>query len=61
MAKSEIIIDGNELMHRVTLGFRMPRAFGFRIWLATKLFDLGGWISGLNIVVEFDDELLPLD
>ena len=33
----------------------MPRALGIRMWLATKLFELAGLVSGTTVVVEIDD------
>jgi hypothetical protein len=57
MAKNvgEITVDANKLMANIRVTVRMPRLFGVRIWLATLLFELAGLISGLNVVVEFDD------
>lgn len=56
MAKDEIVIDGRELLSSITVGIRMPRAFGLRMWIATQLFHLAGWVSGTDVVVEIDDE-----
>lgn len=58
MARSagEITIDGGDLMASIRIGIRMPRAFGLRMWIATRLFELAGWVSGTNVVVEIDEE-----
>ena len=56
MAKDEIILDGRDLMRSITLGVRLPRAFGFRMWLGTKLFELAGVVTGTTVLIEFDDE-----
>lgn len=56
MARDEIVIDGRELISSITIGVRMPRAFGLRMWIATSLFELAGWVSGANVAVEVDDE-----
>lgn len=55
MTKDEIIIDGRDLLHSITIGVQMPRAFGVRVWLATKLFQLAGWVTGTTVLVELDD------
>jgi hypothetical protein len=54
--KNEIVVDGRELMSTVTLSVRMPRLFGLRMWLATKLFELAATVTGFNVVIEVDDE-----
>ncbi|EXL08621.1 hypothetical protein [Aquamicrobium defluvii] len=56
MARSEIVFDGRELMSSVRIGIRMPRMFGLRMWVATRLFELAGWVSGTNMVVEIENE-----
>ncbi|MCP8894285.1 hypothetical protein KYK29_05035 [Shinella daejeonensis] len=56
MARSEIVIDGRELMESIRIGVRMPRLFGLRMWMATKLFMLAGWMSGANVVIEGAEE-----
>lgn len=58
MARSmgEITIDGNELMASIRIGVRMPRMFGLRMWTATRLFELAGWVTGWNVVVEVEDD-----
>lgn len=58
MARStgEITIDGSELMSSIRIGVRMPRLFGPRMWVATRLFELAGWVSGTSVVVEVEDE-----
>jgi hypothetical protein len=58
MARSagEITIDDRELMSAITMNIRMPRLFWFRMYAATRLFALAGWITGMNVVVEVDDQ-----
>lgn len=56
MAQDEIVIDGRELLSSIKVGIRMPRAFGLRMWAATWLFQLAGWVSGTTVVIEVDDE-----
>ncbi len=56
MARNEIVIDGRDLLSSIRLGVRMPRAFGLRMWIATRLFELAGLISGATVVVEVDDD-----
>lgn len=52
----EIIIDGRELMESIRIGVRMPRLFGARIWIATRLFELAGLVTGWNVVVEIEGD-----
>jgi hypothetical protein len=52
----EITIDGRELVSVIKMNIRMPRLFWFRMYAATRLFTLAGWITGMNVVVEVDDE-----
>lgn len=52
----EITIDGNELMRSVRIGVRMPRMIGLRMWIATRLFELAGLVTGWNVVVEVDED-----
>ena len=52
----EITVDGSELLSSIRIGVRMPRMFGLRMWVATRLFELAGLVSGMNVVVEIDDE-----
>jgi hypothetical protein len=52
----EITVDGTELLSSIRIGIRMPRLFGLRLWVATKLFSLAGIISGTNVVIEVDDD-----
>ncbi|MGO1160555.1 hypothetical protein ACTOV4_01195 [Brucella sp. C7-11G] len=52
----EIIIDGNDLISSINIGVKMPRMFGLRMTVAMWLFKLAGQVSGMNVVVEVDDE-----
>jgi len=52
----EITIDGSELLRSFRIGVRMPRAFGLRMWMATRLFALAGLVSGMNVIVEVSDD-----
>ena len=54
--RSEIIVDGGKLLRSLRIGVRMPRMFGPRMTLATWLFTLAGWVSGLNVVVEVGED-----
>ena len=58
MAKNagEIVINGDELLHSLRIGIRMPRLFAPRMTVATWLFRLAGWVSGTNVVVEVDED-----
>lgn len=56
LSAGEITIDGRELMSAITMKVRMPRLFWFRMYAATRLFALAGWITGMNVVVEVEDE-----
>lgn len=56
VTKNEIIIEGDDLLRSLRIGIRMPRLFGIRMTVATWLFNLAGWISGTNVVVEIDNE-----
>lgn len=58
MARSmgEITVDGNELMASIRIGVRMPRMFGLRMWIATRLFELAGLVSGTNVMVEIEGD-----
>ncbi|PWJ73841.1 hypothetical protein C7441_12524 [Pseudaminobacter salicylatoxidans] len=58
MARSagEIVIDGRDLMESIRIGVRMPRLFGVRIWIATRLFELAGLVTGWNVVVEVEGD-----
>lgn len=53
----EVIFDGSELLCCLRLRMKMPRLFGPRMTVAMWLFQLAGLVSGLNVVVEVDDEL----
>ncbi len=53
---SEIVVDGRELLHSVKIGVRMPRMFGLRMWVATKLFQLAAAVTSFNVVIEVDDD-----
>ena len=53
----EIIVDGSELLCRLRIRMKMPRLFGPRMTVAMWLFQFAGLVSGLNVVVEVDDEL----
>ncbi|EPE95723.1 hypothetical protein [Rhizobium grahamii] len=57
MAKDagEIIVDGSELLRTLRIGVRLPKGFALRMWMATKLFELAGTISGTTVVIEVDD------
>ena len=52
----EITIDGNELLSSLRLTVKMPRMFGVRFWIATRLFELAGWVSGCTVVIEVDED-----
>ncbi|PWJ75274.1 hypothetical protein C7441_12157 [Pseudaminobacter salicylatoxidans] len=52
----EIVIDGRELMSSLTVSIRMSRMFGVRIWIATRLFELAGLVTGWNVVVEIEGD-----
>lgn len=52
----EITIDGRELLSSVTIGVRMPRLFGVRMWGATRLFELGAWMSGMNVAIDIEGD-----
>lgn len=53
---AEMTVDGRDLMQSVTIKVRMPRALGLRIWMASKLLGLSGWVSGVSMVIEMDEE-----
>lgn len=53
---AEITIDGRDLMQSIKVGVRMPRAFGFRMWVATQLFRMAGVASGMSVSVEVDSD-----
>ena len=55
-SSNEIVVDGRELLNSVKIGVRMPRMFGLRMWLATKLFELAAAVTGFNVVIEVDEE-----
>lgn len=57
MAKSEMTIDGGELLNTLQIKIRWPRAFGFRMWLTVQVLRLAGFISP----VEMDADLLDRD
>lgn len=54
--RDEIVIDGRELVASIRIGVRLPRAFGVRMWVATRLLELAGLVSGMNVVVEVDGD-----
>jgi len=54
--KNEITIDGRELISSINIGVKMPRMFGLRMAVAMWLFKLAGQVSGMNVVVEVDDD-----
>lgn len=54
----EILIDGNDLISSINIGVKMPRMFGLRMTVAMRLFKLAGQVSGMNVVVEVDDDEL---
>lgn len=56
MVRDEITIDGNELLTAIRLRVRMPRLFGLRLWLTTRLFGLAELVSGMTVVVEVNDD-----
>ena len=49
--RDEIVIDGRELVASIRIGVRLPRAFGVRMWVATRLLVLAGLVRGTNVVV----------
>jgi hypothetical protein len=51
-----MVIDGREVVQGIKLVVRMPRAFGFRMWLTTKLLGLVAVVSGCTVEIEVDDE-----
>lgn len=40
---------------QITLTLKMPRAFGFRMWLTIKLLQVAGLVSPVTIDASFDD------
>ena len=58
MARSagEVTIDGRELLSSVRITVRWPRALGLRMWIATRLFLLGGWMSGTSVMIEIEGD-----
>ncbi|KAA9369552.1 hypothetical protein [Ochrobactrum quorumnocens] len=52
----EIVLDCRELISSINIGVKMPRMFGLRMAVATWLFKLAGLVSGVNVVVEADDD-----
>ncbi|MBN9079657.1 MAG: hypothetical protein BGN87_18405 [Rhizobiales bacterium 65-79] len=59
MARSagEITIDGSDILRNIRINIRWPRALGLRMWVASRLFQLGGWVSGTNVVVEIEADM----
>lgn len=55
MAKSEVTFDGSELMSELRLSIRMPRAFGFRMWVVRQLLAVIGWVSPVTLDVDVVD------
>jgi hypothetical protein len=61
MAKDEIILNGREFLQSIRLRVRMPRMLGLRMWMATRLFQLAGFVSGTTVVIEIDDDEWPVE
>ncbi|KAB2781253.1 hypothetical protein [Brucella anthropi] len=57
----EIVIDGRDLLSSIRIGVKMPRMFGVRMTIATWLFNLAGFVGGLNVVVDADSEEYDAD
>jgi len=52
----EIIVDGRDLISNINIGVKMPRMSGLRMTVATWLFGLAGLVSGMNVVIEVDED-----
>lgn len=52
---AEVQIDGKELKQQLTISLRMPRAFGFRMWLTARILALAGMVSPVQIEVDIHD------
>ncbi|WP_146148955.1 hypothetical protein [Pseudaminobacter soli (ex Li et al. 2025)] len=39
-------------MSSIRIGVRIPRMFGLRVWIATRLFELAGLVIGWSVVVK---------
>lgn len=54
--KNEIVLDGRDLISSINIGVKMPRTFGLRMTVATWLFTLAGLVSGMNVIIEVDED-----
>lgn len=43
---------------QVVVRLQMPRAFGFRMWLAIKVLRLAGFIAPVTIAIETGDDTI---
>lgn len=53
---AEVKLDGGELMDQLTISLRMPRAFGFRMWIAGRLIALARAVSLVPIEARISDD-----
>jgi hypothetical protein len=47
----------SELLQKMEITVTMPRLFGLRVWMGSRLFWLGAWVIGCG--VKIDGELPP--
>jgi thiamine pyrophosphate-dependent acetolactate synthase large subunit-like protein len=53
---NELTVDGKVICENITISIRMPRAFGFRMWLTAKLLAAMIWVSPVKIGASIDDD-----
>ncbi len=57
----EIAIDGRDLLSSIRINVKMPRMLGVRMTIATWLFNLAGFVSGTNVVIDVNGEEYDAD
>ncbi len=53
---AEMTIDGKQIVDKLTLSIRLPRAFGLRNWLTLRLLAVAGWVSPVPLEVGLLDD-----
>jgi len=49
---AEAVVDGKEILSSLSIQIRWPRAFGFRVWLTSRILSLAGMVSPIEIDAE---------
>lgn len=55
MAANVANVRASDAMHQVTIRVTGLRGLAWRVWVASKLFHLAGWVLACCVAIETDD------